>query len=440
MLVVLKPNQHGQEVLVVSFNSALQRIKSDLAGSVSDRLVDSICDDLHIRYRKRLLTPMVTTYLALTRAMHSASMSALRHVSGFDVSAQAYCDGIGRLPVEYFARLQRAVAQECRPPNRPTGRWNGRRLFLIDGTAFSMPDTPELQEAFGQHPAQKPGCGFPIAHLLIQFDADTGVALRTIASTWRTHDLAHAARTHDALKPGDVLVGDRAFGSFAHMALLRQRGLHGVFRVHQRRLTDTDRRPKDRLVFYPKPTKPPAWMTYADYARLPDRIAVREVPVRVRTPGRRVQRLTIATTLIDAVAFPAKMIADMFAARWQAETNFGYLKQTLKLDVLRSQSPNGILKELHCITIIYNLVRRVMLHAAHRQHVEPNRVSFIDALRWLRRAQPDDELPELIINPDRPGRFEPRVRKRRPKSYPLMTKPRHELKKMLLSQATERLT
>jgi hypothetical protein len=437
--MVLTPNQHGQEVPVVSFISALQGIKGDLAASVSDRLVESICDELNISYRKRHLTPMVTTYLALTRAMHSASMTQLRHVSGFDVSAQAYCDGIGRLPVEYFARLQRAVAQECRSPNRPIDRWNGRRLFLIDGTAFSMPDTPELQEAFGQHPSQKPGCGFPIAHLLIQFDADTGVALRTIASTWRTHDLTHAARTHDALRPGDVLVGDRAFCSFAHLALLRQRGLHGVFRVHQRRSTDHGRRAGDRLVIYPKAAKPPAWMTEAEFASLPDRIAVREVPVRVRTPGRRVQRLTLATTLIDDDAFPAQWIADMFAARWQAETNFAHLKQTLKLDVLRSKSLNGVRKELHCITIIYNLVRRVMIEAARRQHVEPNRISFIDALRWLRRAQPGDELPQLIVNPVRSGRFEPRVRKRRPKSYPLMTKPRNELKKILLSQANEGL-
>lgn len=422
---------------MVSFISAMEGIKSDLAVSVPDRLIESICGELKITYRRRLLTPTVTTFLALTRALHSASMSELRHVSGFDVSAQAYCDGIGRLPVEFFARLQHAVAEECCWPRRPTQRWNGRRLFLIDGSAFSMPDTPELQNAFGQHPAQKAGCGFPIAHLLVQFDADTGVALRTIASTWRTHDLTHAARTHDALQPGDVLVGDRAFGSFSHLALLRMRGLHGVFRVHQRRATGARR---DRLVVYLKPAKPPKWISEAEYGTLPERILVREVTVRVRTPGRRVQRLTIATTLVDAAAFPVPMIADMFATRWQAETNLGYPKQTLKLDVLRSKSLNGVLKELHCITIIYNLVRRVMIAAARRQRVAPRRISFVDALRWLRRARPGDPLPNLIINPHRPDRFEPRVRKRRPKSYPLMTKPRAVLKATMISQANERLS
>lgn len=167
---------------------------------------------------------------------------------------------------------------------------------------------------------------------------------------------------------------------------------------------------------------------------------IRRLHVRIRTPGGRVQRLTLVTTLVDAVAFPAQMIADMFAVRWQAETNIGYLKQTLQLDVLRSQSVDGVLKELHCITIIYNLVRRVMLEAARRQRVEPRRVSFVDALRWLRQAQPGDELTDLIINPHRPNRFQPRVKKRRPKSYPLMTRPRLELKKSLASQAKQRLT
>lgn len=438
--MVLKPTRHGQEVPVVSFNHALQGIKSDLSTLLPAELIESLCDQLRLVGRRRVLTPTVTTYLALIRALHAAPMSALRHLSGFDVSAQAFCQGIRRLPVEYFARLQAAAARTCQNSQRSRAdRWDGRRLFLIDGTAFSMPDTPPLQQAFGQHTSQRPGCGFPIAHLLIQFDAATGVALRTIASSWRTHDLAHAAMTHEALETGDILVGDRAFGSFAHLALLRRRGLHGVFRVHQRRPSMRGRS-RERLVVYGKPAKAPSWMTDAEFDELPERLCLREVPVRIRTPGRRVQRLTLVTTLVDAVAFPAQMIADMFAVRWQAETNIGYLKQTLQLDVLRSQSVDGVLKELHCITIIYNLVRRVMLEAARRQRVEPHRVSFVDALRWLRQAQPGDELTDLIINPHRPNRFQPRVRKRRPKSFPLMTRPRHELKKSLASQAKQRLT
>jgi hypothetical protein len=82
---------------------------------------------------------------------------------------------------------------------------------------------------------------------------------------------------------------------------------------------------------------------------------------------------------------------------------------------------------------VYNLVRVVMIEAARRQGVEAERISFVDALRWLEQAEPGDDLSKLVVNPDRPNRFEPRVRKRRPKSYPLMTKPRSELRKEFLA-------
>jgi hypothetical protein len=55
-------------------------------------------------------------------------------------------------------------------------------------------------------------------------------------------------------------------------------------------------------------------------------------------------------------------------------------------------------------------------------------------LRWLAQARPGDELPELVVNPERPGRYEPRVRKRRPKQYDLMKKPRSVLRKDFLAQ------
>jgi hypothetical protein len=81
--------------------------------------------------------------------------------------------------------------------------------------------------------------------------------------------------------------------------------------------------------------------------------------------------------------------------------------------------------------LIYNLVRQVMLEAARRQQVDVRRISFIDALRWMQTAQSGDDLPHLVVNPLRPHRLEPRVRKRRPKEFPLMKKPRRQLKKEL---------
>ncbi len=105
----------------------------------------------------------------------------------------------------------------------------------------------------------------------------------------------------------------------------------------------------------------------------------------------------------------------------------------MKMDVLKCETVKGVLKELMVYAMVYNLVRLVMAEAARRQGVHVERVSFADALRWLTQARPEDELPRLVVNPDRPGRSEPRVRKRRPKQYPLMKQPRSVLRKALVA-------
>ena len=116
------------------------------------------------------------------------------------------------------------------------------------------------------------------------------------------------------------------------------------------------------------------------------------------------------------------------------ETNLRHLKQTMGLDVLRCQTDEGIRKELTAFAIVYNAVRTVMLEAASTQEVDPDRVSFVDVLRWMRQGCPGDTLPQFIVNPRREGRVEPRCVKRRPKPFPLMMKPRRELRKSLLGQ------
>jgi hypothetical protein len=157
----------------------------------------------------------------------------------------------------------------------------------------------------------------------------------------------------------------------------------------------------------------------------------------VRIPGRRPRVITIVTTLLDPKKYPAKELARWYEKRWQVEVNLRHLKETLGMDVLRCTTFVGVIKEMLMFVMVYNLVRRVMGEAARRQGVAPNRISFVDALRWLKEARPGDDLPRLKVNPERPGRYEPRVRKRRSKQYGLMTKPRAVLKKALSRQSSD---
>lgn len=445
-----------------SMNQALVRIKANTDAYLPDALLHGLCRQLHIPFRNRLLTPAVTTRLFLKQVLHgNASVAELRRLVKTSFAESSYCEARGRLPATFLQRLHHTVLGHLRAftEDDPAFLWRGRhRAFFIDGSSFSMPDTDELRKEFGQSGNQAEGCGFPTAHLLVQFEAATGYLLHAIPAPLRTHDLTHAATTHAALRPGDVLVGDRAFCSYAHLALLQKRGCFGVFRAHQRQIVSfVPGRPHalpgqtgaaaaglprsrfvrslgkdDQLVEYFKPRACPSWLSREEYDALPETLLVRELRYRIAEPGKRVVKITLVTTLLDERLYPKAALACLYESRWGAEVNLRHLKQTLKMDVLRCGTVKGVWKEVAMFVVAYNLVRRVMVEAAEKQGVKPDRISFADALRWLRASEPGEELPRLIVNRSRPGRFEPRVKKRRPKKFKLLNRPRAELRAALL--------
>lgn len=443
---------------MVNIASALRRVKDDLPGELASRHILGLCVSAGHRWRHRVLDPVTTLRLLILQVLHGNTACAhLPRLCGLRFSVTAYCAARARLPLEVIRRVAEAVAGRLTNSSDAAARWRGHRLWHIDGSSFSMPDTPQLQARFGQPGGQKSGCGFPVAHLLVMADAATGLIRDLIVSPMRTHDLRHATKLHANLKPGDVLVGDRGFCSFAHIALLLKAGLHAVFRIHQQQIVDfTPHRPhraprdkrrmgipvsrwlrslgvEDQVVEWFRPVVLPAWMSEADYAALPESITVRETRYRIHRRGWRVQCVTLATSLLDAEAYPAAALAEVFGQRWAIETNLQHLKTTMRMDVLRCKSVDGVMKELWAFALVYNLVRGVMLQAATRQRVAPHRISFVDALRWLCTAEPGQPTT-LIVNLDRRNRVEPRVRKRRPKEYPVMQRPRHELRNSLTTQ------
>jgi hypothetical protein len=269
------------------------------------------------------------------------------------------------------------------------------------------------------------------------------------------HEMSQLAGPHGELRAGDVLMGDRAFCSFGHLALLTAMSVDAVFRVHQAQIIDfTPGRPcrgksdkkykrgipssrfvkklgaEDQIVEWQRPANRPVWMTDEQFANQPQVINVRELRYRITARGMRTREVTVVTTLLDPMRYPKREIARLYGLRWEIETNFRHLKTTMKMEHLKCQTPEGAIKELMVFALVYNLIRAVMVQAAVRQEIaDANRVSFIDALRWLRlllSVMPTGSTPELIINPIRPGRYHPRVVKRRKKEYDLMNKPRSQ--------------
>ena len=159
---------------------------------------------------------------------------------------------------------------------------------------------------------------------------------------------------------------------------------------------------------------------------------LREVRYRIGTPGFRTREITLVTTRLDAEAYCVSDLAELYRQRWQVETSLAQLKTTRQMDVLHCKTVPGVLKELTMFAIVYNLVRLVMLHSATLQHPAVERISFLDTLRWLSAPSTGMPLVALIVIPVRPHRVEPRVKKRRPKSFPFMIKPRPELRQQLV--------
>lgn len=365
-------------------------------------------------------------------------------------SGSAWCQARQRLPLEVLQEVGLNIATQVGESAGVEPPWHGRRVRLIDATSFSMPDTPELRAHFGDVPGQKPGCGFPVAHCLMVFGKEGGELAYWDASPYKTADLRHTPQAHaQTVLPGDILLGDDAFSSCVHMAMLKACGADGVFPVHHARLVDfTPHRvggpdaptgapgsrwieslgEDDQLVKYFKPPRCPRWMTPEQFEAIPPSMIVREIRRTVRRQGFRPMQVTVATTLLDAKAYPAEEVVALRLERWEVETDLRHLKTTMKMEVLRSETVAGVQKELAAFAIVYNLVRLVMADAARRQGVSIRRLSFADALAWLRHAEPGNDPPRLKVVPLRPDRVEPRAIKRRPKPFDLMNRPRHELR------------
>ena len=432
-------------------SSTLTRIKSDplLPLGGADRVNELFAQAGYV-WRDRLLNPATTLGLFILQVLHgNTAITHLRHLCRIAVCPSSYCDARARLPLAAMGSVIETLCRECITSTQSVTTWIGRRVLIADGTSCTTPDTPALQSLWPQPAAQKPGCGFPLVKLLALVDLATGLIHQVSVFSQRLGEMSQTAAMHAMMRAGDVLLADRGFCSFVHLVMLALKNIDAVFRMHQAQIVDfTPHRARrgrdhkrhqkgrptsrfirrlgaeDQLVEWIKPLKKPGWMCQQDYDQLPATLTIRELRYRITLPGRRTRIVTIATTLLDPTRYPKRAIAKLYGLRWEIETNFRHLKQTMKMDQLKCQTPDGVMKELLVFMLVYNLIRAAMCAAAG-DGVDPNRVSFIDTVRCLCSTRVR-ALTVLIVNPLRINHWSPRVRKRRMKEYDLMTKPRSQ--------------
>jgi hypothetical protein len=415
----------------------------------------------------RIFFPLVTLWVFLGQVLgadHSCRAAVARLLAHRRAHGQrpcsaetgAYCQARQRLPEFFFADVARQTGQALEAGVDAKWLWNGRHVYLFDGTTVTMPDTPANQAAYPQVYNQQPGVGFPIARVgaLISLACGAIVNLGVCRYAGKGQGEVSLLRTlWDLLRPRDILLTDRLQANWLNLLLLQQRGVDLVSRLNKANRTPDFRRgkrlgPQDHLVRWRKPTSIRSLDRQA-YQALPESITVRETRIRVPQPGFRTKAVVVVTTLLDPRQATRDELAALYRARWHNELDLRSLKSTMQMRELRCKTPEMVRKEIWAHALAYNLLRTVMAQAAAAHDLSPRALSFKGALQTLEAFQPLLELEaargqaqRLLYQDilratathrvgDRPDRFEPREKKHRRNHYGWLTEPRGEVKRKM---------
>jgi hypothetical protein len=417
----------------------------------------SIRDVLHeqgVQYRDRVFNPVTTIWGFLSQVLsedHSCRDAVSRIIAHRATSGQAvcspntasYCDARSRLLTGVLSTLAKQAAEELQTSIDRQWKWNGRSVFIVDGSTVSMPDTPKNQQRYPQPPKQQPGLGFPLARITALLSLATGACHDLEIASYQgkgTGEKSLFRRMYDTLQPGDVVLADALFDDYFVTWELCQRNIDIVARAQYERVGSRilERSPEGDLLVWRRPSKPRG-MTKEQYRSYPESLVMRQVDVDARDKNNRVTQFKVVTTLLNE-SIDGQQIAQLFERRWEGEVDIRSIKSTMQMDVLRCKTPEMVHKEIWTHLLAYNLLRTVMAVAANENDIDPRKVSFKGAKQALtafapkiEAARPEDRAPlvDAMLTTiayhrvgNRPGRWEPRARKRRPKWSTPLKQPR----------------
>ena len=438
---------------------------------LSDEIVKQVLTAIGAVWNDRIYTPMVTLWMFLNQVLSAdhSCRSAVARLIAHRISCGlrpcspetgAYCQARKRIPEQFFSTVACHVGQQLDSQVNTDWLWKGRRVYMFDGTTVTMPDTPANQKAYPQIPSQRPGLGSPIARIgaivSLSCGAVIGLGFRRFAGKGQS-ELSLLHELWDLFAPGDVMLGDRLMCSWREMVMLKLRGVDTVTRICRR--TADFRRGKrlgkgDHIVLWPKPyNRTP---DKAAYKALPDYFAFRETRVHIEQQGFRTKTIIVVTTILDAEQTTKEDIAFLYLARWNNELDLRSIKSTMQMDDLRCKTPELVRKEIWTHVLAYNLIRTIIAQAASKHEMKPRSISFKGAIQTLEAFQPvlamrasrdstfRQELYQQLLDciaahrvANRPGRFEPRKRKRRFKLYNFLRKSRKETKLDMMKRVSK---
>ena len=365
-----------------------------------------------------------------------------------------YCKARLRMPEPLLHELTTATSSVIENKVPEEWLWKGRSVKLIDGSTATMADTPENRAEYPQHGRQEVGVGFPITRMMAVFSLATGCVLDFVNGPYKGKGTGEHGLLHQLMhcfQVGDIVIGDALFPSYFLISIFNLIGVDCLFASDGKR--DMDFRTgehlgmRDHVASWKKPHRPD-WMSKDIYDQMPDSLQVGECTVRVDRPGYRSISVTLVTSLLDKYYAPKEELGWLYSQRWAAELNLAAVKTVLKMEHLRSKTPEMVRKEIWATLLAYNLIRKLIGEAAHQNGLLPAEISFKGAVQNLNAFRPlwcipginvDGEVFQILLLliakrkvANRPGRIEPRAIKKRPRTFPRLHLPRAKAREKIM--------
>ena len=429
-----------------------------------DHVLGVLEDEGH-KYRQRVFCPLVTLWAWLSQSLSQdkslneavSRIVAFRVTSGLpacSASSASYSDARIRFPLPVLSRLAKEIGRNVHNKASESWHWQGHEVFLADGTTLSMPDTPENQLEFPQIKTVAPGLGFPIMRAVALISLSTGSVVDFKCGPYEGKGTGEGALLRgmlDTMNHGDILVADRYYPSYRTLSALIPHGVQLVSISNASRKIDFSEGIQlgemDHIVEWPKPTRPPG-ISDEEFREFPDTIQVREFLIDIESREGGTEQAIVVTTITDPT-IPQNEISELYWRRWNCELDIRSIKQSMHLDVLRAKTPDMARKEIFAHLLAYNLLRGTMTESAKRTGLMPRQLSVKGAMQAIESFTPAmmvSDAGEVLYDAmlitvsthrvaNRPGRVEPRLKKRRSGWREMMTKPRNSYHRKLNAKA-----
>src|SRR6516225_6197313 len=285
-----------------------------LHDSLSELSILDALNEHGIKYRDRVFSPVTTIWGFLSQVLgedHScreavSRIIAHRAMAGLKVcspNTASYCNARARIPTAVLRRLARRTAQQLQASLPGAWKWNGRSVFIVDGSHVSMPDTQANQAGYPQPVVQQPGIGFPLARIAVLLSLATGACHDLAIAPYAgkgTGETTLLRQMYDSLSPGDVVLADALFDNYFLACELRQRGIDLVTRVQAERVGSrtVESKPDGDIIVWQRPNKPRG-ITGEQYRRYPESLTMRQVSVDATGKNNRAEQFKVVTTILD---------------------------------------------------------------------------------------------------------------------------------------------